>query len=173
MPPVMAIQRNEQLWVMTDQGPLPVRADRLASQVDPAAGVRGRAGDGAQGPRVSAGATVALRPLRAPGQGHGLRARRSMAPPDAWACYVGCGPADTGLEALIRVAGTRWAIEACCAEAQGEMGLDPYEVRRWDGWYRHITLAMLAHASWAVIRQQAVPPGKKGGPAARMQRGCR
>ena len=27
------------------------------------------------------------------------------------------------------------------------MGLDQYEVRRWDGWYRHITLAMLAQAS--------------------------
>ena len=24
------------------------------------------------------------------------------------------------------------------------MGLDQYEVRKWDGWYRHITLAMLA-----------------------------
>ena len=26
------------------------------------------------------------------------------------------------------------------------MGLDQYEVRKWEGWYRHITLAMLAHA---------------------------
>ena len=26
------------------------------------------------------------------------------------------------------------------------MGLDQCEVRRWDGWYRHITLAMLAQA---------------------------
>ena len=35
------------------------------------------------------------------------------------------------------------------------MGLDQYEVRKWDGWYRHITLAMLAHAYLAVLRQQA------------------
>ena len=35
------------------------------------------------------------------------------------------------------------------------MGLDQYEVRKWDGWYRHITLAMLAHAYLAVVRQQA------------------
>ena len=26
------------------------------------------------------------------------------------------------------------------------MGLDEYQVRLWVGWYRHITLAMLAHA---------------------------
>ena len=32
------------------------------------------------------------------------------------------------------------------------MGLDQYEVRKWDGWYRHITLAMLAHAYLSVIR---------------------
>ena len=46
------------------------------------------------------------------------------------------------------------------------MGLDQYEVRKWDGWYRHITLAMLAHACLAVVRRQALEPrrsGRKGG----------
>ena len=45
------------------------------------------------------------------------------------------------------------------------VGLDQYEVRKWDGWYRHITLAMLAHACLAVVRQQASEqggPGEKG-----------
>ena len=55
----------------------------------------------------------------------------------------------------MRVAGTRWAIEECFEEAKGQVGLDQYEVRRWDGWYRHITLAMLAHAYLAVVRNQA------------------
>ncbi len=40
--------------------------------------------------------------------------------------------------------------------------LDQYEVRRWDGWYRHITLAMLAQAYLAVIRHQAMEQGEKG-----------
>ena len=39
--------------------------------------------------------------------------------------------------------------------AKAGVGLDQYEVRRWDGWYRHITLAMLAHAYLAVVRHQA------------------
>ena len=43
------------------------------------------------------------------------------------------------------------------------MGLDQYEVRRWDGWYRHITLAMLAHAYLSVIKHQAMEQGEKGG----------
>ena len=42
------------------------------------------------------------------------------------------------------------------------MGLDQYEVRRWDGWYRHITLAMLAHAYLSVIRHQAMGQVEKG-----------
>ena len=36
------------------------------------------------------------------------------------------------------------------------LGLDQYEVRRWEGWYRHITLAMLAHAYLAVIKCQSI-----------------
>ena len=40
------------------------------------------------------------------------------------------------------------------------MGLDQYEVRRWEGWYRHITLSMLAHAYLAVIRNQATAEGQ-------------
>ena len=59
------------------------------------------------------------------------------------------------MEELVRVAGTRWAIEECFEEAKGQVGLDQYEVRKWDGWYRHITLAMLAHAYLAVIRHHA------------------
>ena len=94
------------------------------------------------------GSTIGLRwnspPERTWGKGHWLLARRSIAKPGELAFYVCFGPADTTLEELVRVAGTRWAIEECFEEAKGEVGLDQYEVRRWDGWYRHITLAMLA-----------------------------
>ena len=45
------------------------------------------------------------------------------------------------------------------APAKAGVGLDQYEVRKWDGWYRHITLAMLAHAYLAVIRHQASVQG--------------
>ena len=78
------------------------------------------------------------------------------------AYYVCFGPAGTSLEELVKMAGTRWAIEECFEEAKGQVGLDQYEVRRWDGWYRHITLAMLAHAYLTVIRHQALEQGKKG-----------
>ncbi len=58
-------------------------------------------------------------------------------------------------ETLVNVAGRRWEIEGGFEAAKGECGLDQYEVRRWQGWYRHITLALLAHAVLAALRAQA------------------
>jgi SRSO17 transposase len=63
-------------------------------------------------------------------------------------------PAETSLTALVEVAGSRWHIEACFEEAKGEVGLDHYEVRGWSGWYRHITLACLAHAFLSILRSR-------------------
>src|SRR4029453_12663441 len=47
------------------------------------------------------------------------------------AYYVCFAPASTSLVGLVRVAGTRWAIEDGYQQAKGEVGLDHYEVRRW------------------------------------------
>ncbi|GIH64697.1 hypothetical protein Msi02_55140 [Microbispora siamensis] len=51
----------------------------------------------------------------------------------------------------MRIAGIRWTIEESFQAAKGQVGLDHYQVRSWDGWYRHITLAMLALAFLAVL----------------------
>ncbi len=66
------------------------------------------------------------------------------------AYYLCCAPAGTADDELIRVAGARWAAGECFQTAKNETGLDHYQVRRYDAWYRHITLAMLAHAYLAV-----------------------
>ena len=59
------------------------------------------------------------------------------------------------------MAGTRWAIEDGFQQAKNEVGLDHYEVRRWPGWHRHITLALLAHAFLIVVRAGATD-GQRG-----------
>ena len=159
IPHVLAIRSNEKLWAGTEKGPLQVRADRLASQVGATDWTRCSAGDGAKGPRIYDWATVDIRPLKEPGRGYWLLARRSVSKPGELAYYVCFGPAETALEELVKVAGTRWAIEECFEEAKGQVGLDQYEVRPWEGWYRHITLAMLAHAYLAVIRHQVSAQG--------------
>lgn len=68
---------------------------------------------------------------------------------------------ETTARELVRIAGARWAIEEYFQAAKNECGLDQYEVRRYVGWYRHITLAMLAHAFLAGTAHQAREKGAK------------
>ena len=134
VPHVLVIKKSEKLWALTDKGPLQVRADRLASGVEETGWARCSAGYGAKGPRIYDWTAVEIRPLREAGKGHWLLARRSVAKPEELSYYVCFGPAGTRLEELVRVAGTRWAIEECFEEAKGQVGLDQYEVRKWEGW---------------------------------------
>ena len=110
-----------------------------------------------------------IRPLRESGRGYWLLCRRSPVDPGELAYYVCYGPAGTALAELARVTSTRWAIEECFEEAKGQVGLDQYEVRRWDGRYWHITLSMLAQAYLAVVRHQAAEQGEKGATTVRMK----
>jgi SRSO17 transposase len=162
---VLAVKRTEPLWAATDRGPAQVKAEALAAALPAGAWRRLSAGDGAKGPRRYDWARVAIRPLADPDRGYWLLVRRSLADPADLASYVCYGPAAATLADLVRVAGARWAIEECLEEAKGEVGLDHYEVRRWDGWYRHVTLCLLAHAFLAATRAQANAPAAPAGPA--------
>jgi len=118
---------------------------------------RRSAGEGAKGPRLYDWALVRLVPPAQPGFEQALLIRRPLdAPddPDKLAYYVTFAPVGTLLETLVAVAGRRWTIEESLAAAKGEVGLDHYEVRHYYGWYRHITLAVLALAYLAVVRSR-------------------
>jgi SRSO17 transposase len=158
-PFVLAIKRNEPLWVLTERGPLEWPAATIAADIAPEDWTRLSAGEGAKGPRLYDWVRVPIRPLREPGWEHWLLVRRSLSDPADLAYYVCFAPTGTPLTELVRVAGTRWAIEGCIEAAKGEVGLDQYEVRKWDGWYRHLTLALFAHAILTVIRARAVEKG--------------
>jgi SRSO17 transposase len=125
------------------------------------------AGDGAKGPRRYDWAYLPYRSDTAEGWQKGLLIRRKIAKPDDFTFYLTLAPEATMLADLVRIAGTRWAIEACFEAAKGEVGLDHYEVRSWIGWHRHITLAMLAHAYLVVVRQAAIGGRGGGRPAGR------
>ena len=87
------------------------------------------------------------------GWARALLVRRSLEEKPECASYLGYAPRGKDrLATLLRVAGQRWLIEPCLETAQGECGLDPYEVRHGQGWYRHITLSMLAQAGLSVWR---------------------
>jgi SRSO17 transposase len=126
------------------------------------------AGEGSKGPRLYDWAWLPYRSDAAPGWQKGLLIRRKIRKPEEFTFYLTLSPTETRLAELVRVAGTRWTIEACFEAAKGEVGLDQYEVRSWTGWHRHITLAMLAHAYLAVLRHTAA--GGKTGTGRRDQR---
>jgi SRSO17 transposase len=52
-----------------------------------------------------------------------------------------------------------WRTEECFQAAKNECGLDHYQVRRYDAWYRHITLSMAALAALTAIRAQELSKG--------------
>jgi SRSO17 transposase len=90
---------------------------------------------------------------------HWLLARRRISPPDEIAYYFVFAPATVTREDVVRAAGTRWQVEEGFELAKQEVGLDEYEVWQWQGWYRHITLAMFALAFLTVLKAQTRKKG--------------
>jgi SRSO17 transposase len=150
---VLAVPCNQK--IPTEGGS--ARADALAARAPISAWKQRSCGDGVKGPRLYDWALATLPDTGTAEHGYArwLLIRRSIADPNELAYYLCYGPADTPDEELIRVAGTRWAIEECFQTSKGQVGLDEYQVRRYDAWYRHITLAMWAHAFLAVTAYTA------------------
>ena len=162
---VMAVPCSEMISTAAGRS----RADELAALVPAGAWQRLSCADGSKGPRLYDWALV-----ETASADHRLLARRSLHPGEKgglelayFLCY---SPGPVTLSELVAVAGARWAVEDCFGEAKNEAGLDHYQVRKYRAWYRHITLAMLAHAFLAVTAHAVRPappaaggkPGKKG-----------
>ena len=143
------------------------RVKEVVEALSPDAWQRLSAGDGSQGQRLYDWQLVELSVWRHRGWQRALLVRRSMTDPTDLKVYRCHYPAGTPVQTLVSVAGCRWTIETDIQEAKGEVGLDHYEVRSWDGWHRHISLALLAHAYLAVTKaasDAADLAAAKGGP---------
>ena len=159
---VLAVKRNQTVSTFPPSQPIGYwHADELAAAQPATAWQQLSCGAGAQGERVSDWLYVELRPGLRAGWVHGLLVRRSLRNPDDLAYYLVSAPDGTPLAAIVRAAGSRWSIEDCFKLAKGQVGLDQYEVRSWQGWHRHMTLALWALALLAVEVARA-----KGGPRA-------
>jgi SRSO17 transposase len=164
---VMAVPANEPVW----QGVQPLRVQGLSARLAANAWQRLSAGDGAKGPRLYDWAVIPVNPPLTPGWCRWVLARRSLETPTDLADDVVCAPESTPLVEMVRAAGSRWSIAECIEATTGEVGLDQYEVRLWSAWYRHLTLALFAHAVRTVIRAHAQREAQdKGGPRHRRAR---
>lgn len=139
------------------------RVDQVARSLAADAWQRLSAGMGSKGPRLFDWACIELAQPEATGWQRWLVVRRSLqagAKPAELAYVLVFAPQGTTLLEMIHAIGSRWTVEQCFEEAKGEVGLDEYEVRSWQGWYRHVTFCMLAHAFLTALcaQSQSVEP---------------
>jgi SRSO17 transposase len=150
----LAVSCQEQVEVQGSRK----RVDRIADGLAPEHWHRLCVGDGSKGPREFDWACVQLGKPEHEGWQRSLVVRRSLVVGEHGAerAYVLVfAPVATTLAEMATAIGTRWTVEQCFQEGKGEVGLDHYEVRSFQGWYRHITLCMLAHAFLGVLRIQS------------------
>ncbi|MGH3863093.1 IS701 family transposase [Actinokineospora sp.] len=137
----------------------PARADALAALAPRKGWQRLSAGAGSKGDRLYDWL------LLDPGADtHMLMVRRSISTPTELAYYICHTRHPVPVAELVRVAGSRWAVEETFQFAKNETGLDHYQVRKYDAWYRHITLSMLAAAFLAVTAHTERQRDQKGEP---------
>lgn len=131
------------------------RAEQLGARLTEDHWIPLAAGTGAQGERVHDWACLPLSDRCPVAMCRWLLIRRDPHDPSAHAYWLACGPVETTVAQLVGVCATRWAIEECFAQTKGELGMDQYEVRKWEAWHRFVTLCLLAHAYLVVMRSAA------------------
>lgn len=158
---VLGIRSTEPVRPARDSGLIERPAGEIAAGLPDPAWRRRSAGEGTKGARLYDWALVPLVHLTSSTGSHALLVRRALEEPRDVALFLVFTTRTTALAEMVRAAGQRGRIETGFEAAKGEVGLGHYEVRLWEAWYRHITLALLADAFLAVVRARAAPAGKK------------
>src|SRR5215212_6582603 len=114
-PYVLAVARSHAVW----QDGVQVRVDTLVEQIPEAGWQRIDIGAGSKGPRRYDWACGRLPYATEEGWAQWLLLRRSVSCPAEVAFYRAFAPHDVSVEALARVAGTRWVIEEGFQRAKG------------------------------------------------------
>lgn len=125
----------------------PYRVDELAKRLPKSAWKRTTIKEGSKGPLVCDVVMVRVTEARdgLPGARLWLVIRRNVADPTDVCYYLSNAPETTTETELARMLGMRWPVELTFEQGKGEVGLDDYEVRSWQGWHHHMMMVMLAH----------------------------
>jgi SRSO17 transposase len=144
----LAVSGQEYVWL----GGQPRQVKTLLAALPEESWTRLSAGNGTTGPRGYDGRWLPLAQSAEAGGRRWRLVRRRVSTPAALQAYVVFAPQATTLEAVVRVAGSRWTIESGVEAATGDVGLDHDAVRTWTGWYRHSTRALWALALLTSMR---------------------
>ena len=166
---VLGVTGSHHFWSWSTKLAVAGTAAEIAETLDAADWQRLSAGSGTKGERLYDWTYLELADITAAEFGadlpgtwtRGLLIRRNLADENLAFFTTWC-PAGTGIEMLVKVEGTRWAIEDAFETAKNELGLDHNETRSWHGWHRHVSLVVLAFAMLAAVKRRAndMPPPK-------------
>jgi len=80
-----------------------------------------------------------------PGAPHHLLVACNVLEPEKVKYFISNAPQDTSVETLLLVALSRWKIERMFEDGKGELGLDHFEVRRFQSIQRHLILSCVSY----------------------------
>lgn len=147
---VLAVACTEPISFQTSEGRMHIEAALVETFFPLLQWHRLSMSEGTKGPRFFDWALIPLLHHWEDDGCHFLLIRRSIIDPSEKRYYVVFAPPHTSLPVIVAAIGCRWRIEEDFEQAK-DMGLDHYEVRCFMGWYRHVTLVMLAAAYLAGI----------------------
>lgn len=75
-------------------------------------------------------------------------------------------PKTTRKRELVRITMQRWRTERAYEDLKGELGLDHYEGRRFQGWHHHVSVVLCCYAFIVAERVRHFPPSTRGTGAA-------
>jgi SRSO17 transposase len=138
---------------------------------------RYRIKDGEKGPMVWEIKHVLIYPRNEEGlpeQAYHLIVARNVMEPGIIKYFVSNAPVGTSVQTMLLVAFSRWRVERCFEDEKGELGLDHYEGRRYQGLKRHLIITAVSHLFLAKVHQDLLgeKTGVDGVPSAHGDGGC-
>jgi SRSO17 transposase len=132
---------------------------------------RYRIKDGEKGPMVWEIKHVLIYPRNEEGlpeQAYHLIVARNVMEPGIIKYFVSNAPVGTSVQTMLLVAFSRWRVERCFEDEKGELGLDHYEGRRYQGLKRHMIITAVSHLFLAKVHQdlRGEKPGVDSVPSA-------
>lgn len=151
---VLGIRTNQYVW----RGFYQYRADELIHAESKLVWKAISCGLGTKGPRIYEWTRLLI---NNPHEGYcrWLLGRRNIENREEIEYFLAFAPPRTSLGQLAEQVGLRWRVEECFEHAKMECGLADYEVRTHTGWYRHITMSMLAFAFLSLLKHQTQQEG--------------
>jgi SRSO17 transposase len=131
---------------------------------------RYRIKDGEKGPMVWEIKHIPIYPKDEnglPAHPYHLIVARNVLNPTEIKYFVSNAPPETSVRTMLLVAFSRWRVERCFEDEKGELGLDHYEGRLYQGLKRHLIITAVSHLFLAKVHQdiRGEKPGVDGLPS--------